>query len=276
MRSPLAYRAPFLAALLLSAPLARAAEPEAAPAPTAVASPPTETPAPEPAAKPVTAPDAKPKTGRALVVHRWGLGYFGQMDVPIGWTGARAAGSSVPLQMVGARTWLGRVRLDLAVGVNLQGGSNDVDGASSSQPSFFAWGARVAAPIALYSAQNFTVFLGPEIAYGRANESTPAVAENPVTGERAKQQVDHSGHRFALGARGGAEVHFGFMGLPRLALDATLGLSLDLTAGYSDGIATKSLVTNGSASYSHVGLQSFTSHQPWNIFITNVAAVYYF
>jgi hypothetical protein len=207
---------------------------------------------------------------------RWGLGYFGQMDVPIGWTGARAEGSSVPLQMVGARTWLGRVRLDLAIGVNLQHGSNDVDGTTTSQPSLYAWGARVAAPIALYSAQNFTVYLGPEIAYGRATETTPAVAENPVTGAPAKPEVDHSGHRFAIGARGGAEVHFGFMGLPRLALDATLGLSLDLTAGYSDGIATKSYLPNGSASYSHVALQSFTSHQPWNIFITNVAAVYYF
>ncbi len=180
--------------------------------------------------------------------------------------------------MVGVRRWFSRVRLDLALGLGLTTGesSNTIDGnkVSTDDPSLLAFGGRVALPVALWVERHYTVFAGPEFVYAHARET---IRSRAFAGAPGAPDTIHKGDRFTLGVRAGAEIQFGFLGLPRLALDASMGLAL----GYSSAktIASNDLpgasgqVTRGQTRFS---VASSSSHQPWNIFITNVAAVYYF
>jgi hypothetical protein len=265
----------FLAPIALSvATGARADEPTTTvPAPTP-APVPIATPTPTPVAAP--APKVEAATDHDLVVGRWGLGYFGEFDVPIGAIGARVAGGTAAIQLIGVRRWFGRWRLDLAAGVALDTGSATTAGTSADQPSTLVLGGRVAVPYALWVDQHFTVFVGPEVAYAHAGETDPGSPGTQVSAATA--DITHSGYRLSVGARAGAEVQFGFLGLPRLSLDATIALTLDATGGSSDGVVPSGSSSGNTAteSFSHVSLASVSGNQPWNIFFSNVAAVYYF
>lgn len=256
-------------------------------APASVASTATPTAAPKPTTETTPSPVEPPEpvkaveSDHALVVGHFGFGYFGQYDAAIGVT--RTTGT-VPIQMVGIRRWFSRVRLDLAIGLGLTSGSsstslNGGDTVSTDDASLLAFGGRVALPVALWVDRHYTVFVGPEVVYAHAGETIPAPA--PVAGATPQADTSHLGDRFTLGVRAGAEVQFGFIGLPRLALDASLGIALDYTSTKSSGTLTTptpGVPAGGVFVRKHDGFSvaSSTSHQPWNIFITNVAAVYYF
>lgn len=272
------FSAPLVASVALVATPVRADE-----VPTAV---PTATPAPvvAPAASPTpvaapvasAAPIAAEPTDHDRVAQSWGLGYFGEFDLPIGAVGARSAGGTVAIQFVGARRWAGRWRFDVAAGVALDKGSATTADTSADQPSTLVLGGRFAAPYALLVEQHFTVFIGPEIAYAHAGETD--AAQPATTFSAATSQVTHSGYRLSVGARAGAEIQFGFLGLPRLSLDATIALTLDATGGSTDGIVPAGSASGATTteSFSHLSVNSSVGHEPWNIFISNVAAVYYF
>jgi hypothetical protein len=80
-----------------------------------------------------------------------------------------------------------------------------------------------------------------------------------------------SGLRIDAGARAGAEVHFGFMGMPELSLEGSVGVI------YSRQTATaevgKQRVTD-----TNTMLTTSSFNNPWDIFkgIGTVAARYYF
>lgn len=261
-----------------------------APEPTAPAS----TPAPSSSAAPTVAPPAKPSavaapepaeipaekppaTDHALVVGHFGFGYFGQFDAALG--AARSAGTTTALQLVGVRYWFSRVRLDLALGLGLGTGSvkrtaGDTT-TSTDDTSLLALGVRVALPFALWVEKHYTVFLGPEIVFAHAGETVP-FGGSTTPGSTPPPDDTHKGDRFSLGVRAGAEIQFGFIGLPRLALDASLGLALDYTSVKSTTAAPGVGASQVTLEKSRFAVSTSTSHQPWNIFITNVAAVYYF
>ncbi len=269
---------PSVSTSVSSSASASSAAASAAPAASPV---PSSAPAPTPIAPVEPVAPAKPETDHALVIGHFGFGYFGQYDAAIGVTRSTA---SVPIQMVGIRHWFSRVRLDLAIGLGLSSGSssasiNGGDTVSTDDASLLAFGARVALPVALWVDKHYTVFAGPEVVYAHAGETIPAPA--PTPGATPISDTSHLGDRFTLGVRAGAEVQFGFIGLPRLALDASLGVALDYTSTKSSG--TLATVTPGVPAggvfvrkQNRLSVATSTSHQPWNIFITNVAAVYYF
>lgn len=212
------------------------------------------------------------KTDHDEVVGRFGVGYFGQLDVPIGFSGLRAAGDALGAQMLGVRYWWSRVRLDVAVGANVDGGTQTVSGAEADGVSTLALAARVALPFALFVGRHYTFFAGPEIAYGAARETIPAPNQFTLA-------TRHDGRRLFAGGRAGAEIQFGFIGIPHLALDATIGLGLDVRAASTEEPVSGGAgqpVTARTAEYDRIGFRTSTAHQPWNIFISNVAAVYYF
>lgn len=255
-----------------------------APAPPTVVTEPHPSEVYEPAeAKAEKAEKAKPDHEK--VVGRFGIGYFGQYDVPLGFGAAIAPGGAVraptePAQLIGLRYWWPRVRLDVAFGWNMGSGTQTAGGTKSDQVSTLVLVGRVALPFALYVGDHYTFFAGPEISYGSAGETAPA--RQPTTpGIPRPADTTHSGKRFTLGGRAGAEVQFGFIGIPHLALDATIGLALDLTQGETTGPGTGPSIPGepaptASADYARTTIRSSTHHQPWNIFVSNVAAVYYF
>jgi hypothetical protein len=171
------------------------------------------------------------------------------------------------------------VRLDVSFGWNMGSGTQTVAGTQNDGISTLVLVGRVALPFALVVDDHYTFFLGPEIAYGHAGETVPA-STVAIPGATPPPDTTHDGSRFTLGGRAGAEIQFGFIGIPRLALDATISLALDIVSGSTVGPGGPAIpgqpASTVESKFSRTLVRSSTQHQPWNIFVSNVAAVYYF
>jgi hypothetical protein len=81
--------------------------------------------------------------------------------------------------------------------------------------------------------------------------------------------TDLSGLLLEIGARAGAEIHFGFMDLPNLSLQGTVGLVVRHES--------RTVTPPGGMDFS-VGstvLQTTVGNEPWDIFTGNITAIYY-
>ena len=263
-----------LAAMLFSVATvgtARAADEEEEPPPPPKKPPHKEPkePKPEKAEKEGKEPkEAKdPNTDHAKVVGHIGVSYFNQFNVPFGSTLVAATGSlpTVPTQLVGIRYWTSdTVGVDIGLGIVSQSASSKVDTTTTDLGSVLGFSLKAGVPIAMFSAAHYTFFIEPQLIFGYATQTIKA--SPPLVPE----DIKNSGMHVALGAIAGAELQFGFLGIPHLALDATVGLGLD----YQTGTTKRGAAPEASYSTTGFGTQAFAS--PWNIFTTNVAARYYF
>jgi len=213
----------------------------------------TSAPAPAPAA----APAASTETDHDKVVGGIGASYFGQFNVPYGNLATSAA-----TQIVGIRYWATqRFGIDAGIGFLTSSGSSKTGATTTDAPSMWGFSLKAGVPIALLGATHYTFFIEPQFLFGTASKST-----RPPGADETKD----SGMHIAMGATAGAEIQFGFIGIPHLALDATIGLGLDITSGSTRTGANPET----SQSATSFGTAAFAS--PWNIFTTNVAARYYF
>jgi hypothetical protein len=118
-------------------------------------------------------------------------------------------------------------------------------------------------PLALATAGHFTFEVIPEmnLGFGGSSQNQPAPATGDITGH---------GFHFDIGARAGAEIQFGFIGIPNLSLQGTVGLAV--------AVENTSVNTTGAPDVKRSSTAFGTSVQdsPWNIFTSNVAALYYF
>lgn len=119
-------------------------------------------------------------------------------------------------------------------------------------------------PLALSNTGHFSFQLVPEINVGFASQTVqPAVnAEDKSTG-----------FTFDIGARGGAEVHFGFIGVPQLALQGSVGL---LYRYENWKVESTNAADQATHSETRGNFTTTVYDNPWNIFMSNVAALYYF
>lgn len=222
--------------------------------------PPVKTPPPPPAPH-AGAKDKDKDDGQSdhqKVVGHMGASYFGQFNVGYGATG----GGSAATQIVGIRYWTSdTLAVDLGLGLATSGGSTKTGSTTQDQPSMFGLSLKAGVPIAMLSAKHYTFFVEPQLIFGYATQS-----ERPPAGDETK----HTGMHLALGATAGAEIQFGFIGIPHLALDAAIGLGLD----YQSASSKKGADPENSKSATAFGTAAFAS--PWNIFTSNVAARYYF
>lgn len=223
---------------------------------------------------------------------RIGIGFYGIPGIPIatathGGTGAAPTinnpGQDNPVNApaIGVRYWfpmsgaIKAVGVDVAVGLGFSGGGDtttvtSVGGVTTtvkqSDPSRNAWMVHLGVPIAIASFQNAVFEVIPEFNYGASSGTIKDNTAAPVGG---RPDLKLSGSRLDIGVRGGFEVFFGFMGLPQLSLEGTVGLA------YS---SQQAKVEMGNQSWK-VSTSSFgTAHNndPWDIFRTTVAARYYF
>jgi hypothetical protein len=265
----------------------------------AFAQPATETPAPAPttaapAEKPVatsaavttttntattTAPAATvvaadTGTDFSKIVKTIGIGYFGQFDLPLGVT-ATGTTRTVSTQLIGVRYFFSeRAGIDIGVGMGLVTGSDkrDNNGTASTtidRPSSFAMSFKAGVPLVMFSSAHYSFFFEPMALFGFAGQTIKPTTPNTAN-------TKHNGQRIFVGGNAGALIQFGFIGIPQLTLDATIGLGLDVQGGKTEApIPTQpSLVSKNS--FSQTAFGTLTSHQPWNIFHTNVAAIYHF
>jgi hypothetical protein len=210
------------------------------------------------------APQASAGTGtedQRMWVGHLGIGWFGTIPVDIGSDTAGNPAATLQTPLIGIRYWLSPATgLDLGVGFASKGGNfTDINGNSTDDPAFTAFGVHAGIPIVLGNTQHLSIQLTPETNIGVGTGSQKA----------GTNDVSHSGLLIDVGARAGAELYFGFIGIPALALEGSVGLFLRSTSAKTDvgGASEKrSLLTVGTSSI----------NQPWDIFRSNVAARYYF
>jgi hypothetical protein len=272
--------APFVAAWATSL-VAASAFAQDAPVGTSLPPPQTPTPPPAlPAAPAVVAPTPQvvtvaetpptdaptaPPTDHDLFVKRIAVGYFGVSSLPIaasGMAGSLPLRGTVNAPVVGVRYWFHpRVGVDAGLGFGFSNSDGQVNGASinGDTPTSFGFAVHGGLPLVIASASHYVFEIVPEATIGSTTGtiSTQGASDQSVGGIR----VD-------IGARAGAEIHFGFLGVPQLALQASIGFYFrHQTYTWSQDINSSSLESN-----------TFTTSvqtEPWAIFVDNISALYY-
>jgi hypothetical protein len=229
------------AALILSAAEARAQDPTTAP----------------------TVRDEGPDHDK--VVRHFAVGYFGINNLPIG---PGAVGTNfVPTPIIGARYWLNRgIGIDVGLGFStLSGSTENVTNGNSittDHNSQLGFGLHAGVPLALATGKHFTFEVVPEANLG----FTSGTIKNPVPN---MADTSISGFLFSVGGRIGGELQFGFIGVPELALEGSVGL-------YMQRVTAKSSQDQTSASDGAWQLGTTVGSNPWAIFTNNISALYYF
>lgn len=213
------------------------------------------------------------------VVGHIGVSWFGVSQIPLGIGQPSGDGNNPSINLgtattvnapaLGIRYWLSNtVGIDAGIGIGYSGGSvSDANGTTTVKiDKLGAFGMLLHAglPISLATGRHISLQLTPETNFGfaKATVSSP-LPNNPPP------NASLSGYRFDLGARIGGEVHFGFIGIPELALEGSIGMFFTYQ---STG------VTVGPASHtdSSIALTTASFNNPWDFFSSVVRARYYF
>ena len=255
------------------APEAPAAEPAPAPPP-AAPPPPVEATAQVQTPPPVlVAPEPAPAAAESdhdSVVGSFAVGYLGRRSLSIGSgvdpeTGALSA-EEVNAPVIGMRYWLNdMIGIDAGLGFLVSGGTAEVELAGESEEAdlqgYTAFILHAGVPISLADTGHFSFQIVPEANVGFGSST--------IDGGDGGEDIDLSGFHLDIGARAGAEIHFGFIDIPQLSLQGSIGarFAYDRVGGevgdFSANRSTHSFGTN-------------VGDNPWNIFTSNVAALYYF
>jgi hypothetical protein len=207
---------------------------------------------------------------------------------------------------VGVRYWFSEMLgVDVALGLRTFGGSITQHYARTATDESETWEADVknqqvsqfgllfhaGVPIALHAEKHYTFLVVPETNIGISSGTLKAVAtfQDPEATQPVQVPADIklSGLRFDMGGRVGAEIHFGFMGVPNLALQAGVGLYLSYTKISAKGGSyaaiyqpppQTSLAGRRDTSYEQTAttVNTTVSSDPWAIFTNNISALYYF
>lgn len=261
--------ASFCAALTLSTVRATAQSPSANPSPSPAATTPVASPAavgtpPAPLQTPMTLPGAAADpiadaTDHAAMVGHFGIGYMGRRTMAIDIMAAGGAATTVDAPVIGARYWLSpRLGIDAGIGLLLNSGSISTGATSADLQGYTVFVLHGGVPLALAGSRHFTFEVIPELNLGFAS------SQRDGTGAKL------SGIHFDLGARAGAEIQFGFIGIPELSLQAGVGLALAY-----DRVKVSPAMGDATSS-SRTVLGTGVGNNPWDIFTGNIAALYYF
>jgi len=209
-------------------------------------------------------------TDHGRFVGRLGVTYFDITNLPVANPlvgGGGLTSTNVTAPVIGVRYWLmPRIGIDGGIGLGFAGGSdetvaNNVDTTVQKVASNgFAF--HVGVPVVLADAKHFTFLVIPQATLGFTSATY-----SPPGGGGPNQSL--SGFLADVGVRVGPEIHFGFIGLPQLALQATVGLS------YRRSVYKES----GGGSSSSDGTSTFGTQvngDPWAIFTDGISATYYF
>ena len=173
---------------------------------------------------------------------------------------------------VGARGWLSEgFGFEVGLGFNTRNGTRADDlEAREDVPEPTTWGLalHLGVPLSLYDDEHYQFLLLPELNFGMAmgkTEDDPNVPGDQAVRQRARL--------VGGGLRAGAEVQFGMIGLPMLALTGTVGVRLNYQDASVEAAENGVVVTR-----IRRGFEASTSsfNDPWDIFVSSIAALYYF
>lgn len=229
-------------------------------------------------------PEASAPTDHEIVVGAIGLGYIGAARVPLPQATPVGRGDQagmtpndklnlrqIVVPTLGLRKWFSKRRgIDAGLGLAISGGGTTSElgavTANLNRETIFAMSVRAGVPLMVADTRHMAFIVVPEAALNFAASSITAEFE-----ENAPPDAKMRGFSADVGVRAGAEVHFGFMGLPKLTLQA--GVGLYMTAQWA-----KATVANQSLSDRSISLGFGSAGNPWDIFsgVANMSARYYF
>jgi hypothetical protein len=214
-------------------------------------------------------------TDHNLMVGKFGISWFGVSSIPIA-TGTPAgsgddpeiapgAPASVSTPAIGLRYWLNdRIGIDAGAGLSIAAGDARNVTSGVDKQTVFSMLAHAGMPFNVASGKHISLQLIPEMNLGFAVSSVePTQQPNPPP------NATLTGVRLDVGARLGGEVHFGFMDIPELSLEGSVGLFLTYQA-------TKAEVATAFASQYNILVTTAAYQNPWDIFTSYVRARYYF
>jgi flagellar motor protein MotB len=209
-----------------------------------------------------------------VAVGHLGVGFLGLATVPVGATFAGLAEPvAVSAPTIGVRYWLSEmIGLDVGVGFGFVQNSAELDSpdvlVSGNTSQTFALAIHGGLPIALFHAKHYKFNIIPELNLGYGTGT--------LFGATPNDDIELTGFSLEIGARAAAEIHFGFIGVPELALQAGVGLSLMFSSRNSEHTFGD---PRGSTINSESSLDLGTRYnfdEPWDIFIGSLTALYYF
>lgn len=208
-----------------------------------------------------TAPAAD--SDHSQMVGRFAVGYLGRQNIDVGATPGDRLTLVAPV--VGVRYWLDNmIGIDAGLGLNFSSGSTEVAGTSNDKAGVTVVMFHGGVPINLADAGHFSFQVVPEATIGFASVGDTVAGPNEAT---------RSGFLLNVGARAGAEIHFGFMGIPQLSLQGSVGLYLRHQSAGSEAVAAG---TTTEASDSSLTIGTTLGNNPWDIFTGGISAFYYF
>lgn len=206
------------------------------------------------------------------MVGRLAVGYLGFVSIPFGsldGIGVNEPGADqiASAPVVGIRYWLNpSVGIDAGLGVTTTFGTEKAEslGVSTSTNATAPTGLAVhfGLPLALKAVKHYAFQIIPEVNIGYAQQAIPNQA--------ATLGIDHSGLHLDIGARAGAEVHFGFIGIPELSLVGSVGLRVDVNQ-----TKTENKATNVTTKSTRTVIHTTVGNEPWDMFVGNISAFYY-
>jgi len=208
---------------------------------------------------PGAAPQAAAVAGASdhdAVVGRLAIGYLGRNGVALP---AGLNPTVVDAPVIGVRYWLSdMIGIDAGLGFGFTSGSvKNAAGASTDNPGWHVFMLHGGVPLSLASAGHFSFQIIPEMNLGFAGSSA----------SMGGVDVSQSAFHLDVGARAGAEIHFGFINIPQLSLQGGVGVRMNIDSSSADP---------GDAGTSNFSFATTVGDNPWNIFTSNVAALYYF
>lgn len=175
-------------------------------------------------------------TDHDRVLNQFAIRYFGQIAGP----GAMGA-PGVPVHNIGMRYWISRM-IGIEAGIGLAFSTTSVAGAGST--TRFGYAITGGVPINLAATQHLAIHVIPNLTFGMPT-------------------VDPLVTVLSVGADAAAELHFGFIGVPQMSLQARFGLNVNL------------LATNGVTQFGF-GTTAGSGSNVWDVIAASVAATYYF
>jgi hypothetical protein len=177
---------------------------------------------------PAAAADAgvESPTDHAAVVGHWGIGYLGSSQVSV--LSGRPDESdpfplaSVDLHTLGVRYWMSsRIGLELgaAVGAGLASNSTTTGNTTKTEdsPGYMGFEVQAGLPFLLTESRHLAFNVAPFVSYRRASSNLTVTTDGTAVGTKVTDQTLQAGANLT------AEWQFGFIGLPELGLQASVG-----------------------------------------------------
>ena len=230
--------------------------------------------APAPATTDDAAAEAKEDDGtdHEKVVGGLGVGLLSAVELRPLVPGPAYSEQSLGLAILGARYWFTEgLGIEAGIGFNTAHGTRAddvVDREDVPDPTIWGLALHLGVPISLYDDEHYQFLLLPELNMGMAIGKTE---DDPNTD--GDQAVRQRARLVGGGLRAGAEVQFGMIGLPMLALQGTVGVQLNHRASSVEASENGTVVTRTRSSFA-ASTSSF--NDPWDLFVSSIAALYYF